>query len=71
VALASLHSLGLDLNTVTERLQSDSVAAFAASLNRLLATLDRKRGIGGQIMRTEGGDYVYRSKLARTHVEAE
>jgi len=43
-AISSLQSLGLDLNTVTERLQSDGVAAFAASLDKLLATLDRKRG---------------------------
>ena len=43
-AISGLQSLGLDLNTVTERLQSDGVAAFAASLDKLLATLDRKRG---------------------------
>ena len=45
-ALASLRSLGLDLNTVTESLQSYSVAAIAGSLDRLLATLDRKRRVG-------------------------
>ena len=43
-AIDSLQSLGLDLNTVTEGLQSDGLATFAASLDKLLATLDRKRG---------------------------
>ena len=42
--ISSLQGLGLDLNTLTEMLQSDGVAAFGAALDKLLATLDRKRG---------------------------
>ena len=38
------HNMNMALGTVTEMLQADGVAAFGAALDRLLATLDRKRG---------------------------
>ena len=41
--LASLSSLGVDLNTITEKLQVDGVGAFAASFDQLMASLDKKR----------------------------
>jgi transaldolase len=66
-AIESLQSLGIDLKSVTERLQADAVATFAASFDRLLATLDRKR----QLVKARRGNYVYRGKLARTPVETE
>jgi transaldolase/glucose-6-phosphate isomerase len=42
-ALARLASLGIDLNAVTENLQRDGVAAFAASFDQLMAALEKKR----------------------------
>jgi transaldolase len=42
--LSSLQSLGLDFDTVTAGMQSDGLATFAASLDKLLATLDCRRG---------------------------
>ena len=42
-ALARLPSLGIDLNAVTEKLQQDGVAAFAASFDQLMAALEKKR----------------------------
>jgi transaldolase / glucose-6-phosphate isomerase len=42
-ALARLASLGIDLNAITEKLQEDGVAAFAASFDQLMAALDKKR----------------------------
>jgi transaldolase len=42
-ALARLSSLGIDLGAITEKLQEDGVAAFAASFDQLLAALDKKR----------------------------
>jgi transaldolase len=41
--LARLGSLGVDLEAVTERLQVDGVAAFAASFDALLEGLERRR----------------------------
>jgi transaldolase len=41
--LAGLPELGIDLDAVTEKLQVDGVAAFAASYDQLLAALDEKR----------------------------
>lgn len=41
--LARLKALGIDLNAVTERLQTEGVAAFAASFDQLMATLEHKR----------------------------
>ncbi len=42
--LARLADLGVDLGAITEQLQVEGVAAFAASYDRLLATLEEKRG---------------------------
>lgn len=42
--LAQLQELGIDLVAVTEKLQTDGVAAFAASYDQLLAALAQKRG---------------------------
>lgn len=41
-ALHRLASLGIDLDAITEKLQADGVAAFAASMDKLLATIDKK-----------------------------
>ena len=41
--LARLAELGVDLDAITEQLQTDGVAAFAASLDQLLAELEQKR----------------------------
>jgi transaldolase len=35
--------LGIDLGAITEKLQQDGVAAFAASFDQLLAALEKKR----------------------------
>jgi transaldolase/glucose-6-phosphate isomerase len=42
-ALAQLSSVGIDLNAVTEKLQQDGVASFAASFDQLMAALEKKR----------------------------
>lgn len=42
-SLAKLKQLGIDLETVTEKLQTDGVAAFAASFDQLLTALSEKR----------------------------
>lgn len=41
--LGRLPGLGIDLDAITEKLQSDGVAAFAASYDKLLAALEEKR----------------------------
>jgi transaldolase/glucose-6-phosphate isomerase len=41
--LACLSALGIDLDRITEKLQVDGVAAFAASFDQLMAALDKKR----------------------------
>jgi transaldolase len=41
--VASLPKLGIDLDEVTEKLQKDGVAAFAASFDQLLASLEETR----------------------------
>ena len=41
--LAALKALGIDLNAITEKLQEDGVAAFAASFDQLLTALEKKR----------------------------
>jgi transaldolase len=41
--LARLPEMGIDLDAITEKLQVDGVAAFAASYDKLLAALDEKR----------------------------
>src|SRR5206468_6290920 len=42
-ALGRLKAVGIDLNAITEKLQQDGVAAFAASFDQLMAALDKKR----------------------------
>jgi len=42
-ALGQLKALGIDLDAITEKLQVDGVAAFAASFDQLIAALDKKR----------------------------
>jgi transaldolase / glucose-6-phosphate isomerase len=42
-ALGELKALGIDLDAITEKLQVDGVAAFAASFDQLMAALDKKR----------------------------
>ncbi len=42
-AVAGLAELGVDLDHITERLETEGVAAFARSFDRLLAALDEKR----------------------------
>ncbi|SFU53203.1 transaldolase [Nitrosospira multiformis] len=41
--VAELKKLGIDLNAVTEKLQNDGVDSFAASYDKLLASLKKKR----------------------------
>jgi transaldolase/glucose-6-phosphate isomerase len=41
--LGRLRAVGIDLDMITERLQQDGVAAFAASFDQLLASLEKKR----------------------------
>lgn len=41
--LGRLRAVGIDLDAITERLQTDGVAAFAASFDQLLAALEKKR----------------------------
>ncbi len=41
--VAQLKELGIDLNAVTEKLQNDGVDSFAASSDKLLASLRKKR----------------------------
>jgi len=42
-ALGQLKALGIDLNAITEKLQVDGVAAFAASFDQLMGALEKKR----------------------------
>jgi transaldolase/glucose-6-phosphate isomerase len=42
-ALARLKALGIDLNAIAGKLQADGVAAFAASFDKLIAALEKKR----------------------------
>jgi transaldolase len=42
-ALGRLKALGIDLDVITEKLQQDGVAAFAASFDQLMAALEKKR----------------------------
>ena len=44
-ALAGLRKLGIDLEAITEKLQADGVASFAASYDQLLGALDSKRKV--------------------------
>ena len=54
-ALGRLKAVGIDLNAITEKLQQDGVAAFAASFDQLMAALENKRKsmVGAQLDRLE------------------
>jgi transaldolase / glucose-6-phosphate isomerase len=54
-ALGRLKAVGIDLNAITEKLQQDGVAAFAASFDQLMAALEKKRKsmVGAQLDRLE------------------
>ena len=41
--LSRLKELGIDLDAIAEKLQTDGISAFAASLDRLLAAVEEKR----------------------------
>lgn len=45
VALKQLQDVGIDLNDVAEKLQSDGVAAFVASFDKLVEALNQKRQV--------------------------
>jgi transaldolase / glucose-6-phosphate isomerase len=53
--LGRLKALGIDLDAITEKLQQDGVAAFAASFDQLIGALEKKRKalIGGEAARAE------------------
>ena len=53
--LARLANFGIDLNAITEKLQQDGVAAFAASFDQLMAGLEKKRQsmLGAELDRLE------------------
>ena len=65
--LAGLQALGIDLNAITEKLQTDGVAAFAASFDQLMAALDKKRGAmaGGETDPMELHLGSYRRRVER------
>ncbi len=44
--LADLGRVGVDLESITERLQQDGVKAFADSFDQVLSALTEKRGVG-------------------------
>lgn len=54
-ALERLKAVGIDLNSIAEKLQVDGVAAFAGSFDQLMATLEKKRAsmIGVELNRQE------------------
>jgi len=54
-SLGRLKALGINLNTITEKLQQDGVAAFAASFDQLLGALEKKRNavIGAEAARKD------------------
>lgn len=66
-ALSKLSSLGIDLGSITEKLQEDGVAAFAASFDQLMAALDKKRATiaDGGIDRLELRPGKYRKRVER------
>lgn len=43
--LEHLKGLGIDLDAVTEELQNEGVASFSASMEKLLASLEKKRNV--------------------------
>ncbi|HKY09996.1 MAG TPA: bifunctional transaldolase/phosoglucose isomerase [Candidatus Binatia bacterium] len=65
--LARLADFGIDLDAVTEKLQNDGVAAFAASFDQLMAALDKKRRqlAGGETAPLELHLGSYRRRVER------
>ncbi len=66
-ALARLSSVGVDLNAITEQLQRDGVAAFAASFDQLMAGLEKKRRsmLGVELDRLELHVGAYQKRIDR------
>jgi len=54
-SLGRLKALGIDLNTIAEKLQVDGVASFTTSFDQLIAALEKKRTsmIGAKLDRQE------------------
>lgn len=65
--LGRLRAVGIDLNVITEKLQQDGVAAFAASFDQLLAALEKKRRsmIGVEVNRQELQLGKYQRRVAK------
>ena len=54
-SLGRLKALGIDLNTVAEKLQADGVTSFATSFDQLMVALEKKKSmIGPEHDRREG-----------------
>ncbi|MGE5217025.1 MAG: bifunctional transaldolase/phosoglucose isomerase [Chloroflexota bacterium] len=66
-AVAELARLGVDLGAITEKLQQDGVAAFAASFDQLMASLEKKRQamVGAELPRLELQLGKYRRRVER------
>jgi len=65
--LARLANFGIDLNAITEKLQHDGVAAFAASFDQLMAGLEKKRQsmLGADLDRLELHLGSYQKRIDR------
>jgi transaldolase/glucose-6-phosphate isomerase len=65
--LGQLKALGIDLDAVTEKLQQDGVAAFAASFDQLMSALNNKRHtlIGARLNRQELHLGKYRRRVEK------
>lgn len=66
-ALGRLRAVGIDLDVITEKLQQDGVAAFAASFDQLLGALEKKREAmrGVELNRQELHLSNYRRRVKR------
>jgi transaldolase/glucose-6-phosphate isomerase len=66
-ALGQLKALGIDLDAITEKLQVDGVAAFAASFDQLMGALEKKRKSmsGAQLNRQEFHIGSYQKRVDR------
>ena len=69
--LARLTSFGIDFNAITEKLQQDGVAAFAASFDQLMAGLEKKRQamLGAEIDRLDLHLGSYQKRVDRRLAE--
>ena len=61
------RAFGIDLNAITEKLQQDGVAAFAASFDQLMAGLEKKRQamLGAELDRLELHLGTYQKRVDR------